>query len=740
MDKKTVLEIKTPRKSEETPEAMEQFLASLTNLRRSILYVYKKGIPISLEIAVFDQQIHFFLVVPKAYQTFVIGQLSAQYPKALINEVKDYLPALLEGKGVIHEGRLKLRSSFIYPLKNYRDYKEVDPLSSLLSLLSKMDKDNAVVIQYLLLPVSQSWQSRGQKSLQKEPGEGANPYSKFITEKIGKNGFKTGIRILAKTANNSDFFQITNGFSIFSNPSGNSLFLRRPVLWQRKRLHRAIMERTKAFIPASEILNVSEIATLYHLPTEQLSKIHNLSWTKTILSEPPENLPIAANLSQEEKKEINFFANTEFKNKITNFGIKRNDRRKHQYIVGKTGAGKSTLIANMLINDMRNNEGLAVIDPHGDLTSLILDYIPSYRINDIIYLNPSDPDSSFHLNPLEAGTTQKELIASGIVSIFKKLYGTSWGPRLEYILRNTVLTLLEKPDSTFMDVHPLLTDKSFRDKIVKDLKDPVLKSYWQNEFEKMPPKLYSESISPILNKVGQFVSSPTVRNIIGHPKSTIDLEKIMNEGKILILNLSQGKLGEDNSSLLGAMIITKIQLAAMKRVDIPEAQRKDFYLYVDEFQNFATGSFIKILSEARKYRLNLILANQYMAQIPDDVRSAIFGNIGTLLSFVVGAQDTYYLAKEFGERFKEDDLLALGNYQILTKLSIDSITTAPFLAQTLPLPQSKTQNREKVIKVSAQRYSKNKKEEKIHEKKPDEKIKEPQAVPIDSSNVIFEKA
>jgi hypothetical protein len=361
----------------------------------------------------------------------------------------------------------------------------------------------------------------------------------------------------------------------------------------------------------------------------------------------------------------------------------------------------------MIINDIKNGEGVAVIDPHGDLTEIILDYIPANRINDVIYLDPSNSSSSsFHLNPLEVGGTQKELIASGIVSIFKKLYGNSWGPRLEYILRNTILTLLEVPDSTFLQVPGLLTDKSYRDQVVAKLTDPVLKTYWINEFETMTPRLMSESISPILNKVGQFISSNIVRNIIGSPKSTIDLEKIMNEGKIVLLNLSQGKLGEDNSSLLGAMIITKLQLAAMNRVDLPEDQRKDFYLYVDEFQNFATNSFIKILSEARKYRLDLIMANQYMAQVPEEVRAAIFGNIGSLISFIVGAQDAFYLAKELGERFTEKDLLALGNYQILTKLSIDSITCPPFLAQTLPLPMSKNQNREKVIRVSQERYSK----------------------------------
>ncbi|HUD09993.1 MAG TPA: DUF87 domain-containing protein [Patescibacteria group bacterium] len=712
---KVILEIKTPRNTEETSEAMTQFLSSLVNLKRQIVYFYRRGIPISLEIATFEQRTHFFIVIPQKFQTFIEGQLTAQYPKALIAKNKDYLPDILSSPGELYEGRLKLKHGALFPIKTYKDFKDVDPLSSILGILAKLDKDDKAVIQYLLVPIGTGWQTKGQtailKSTDPDRENPLNQYKKIITDKISQNGFRTGIRILVKSDNPGLFFNIVNGFSIFNNPIGNSFYLRRPHLWQKDRFERALIKRSRSFIPSNQVLNVSEIASLYHLPTEQLAKIHNLSWTKAIFSEPPENLPIAQGLGDAEKQEINFFANTEFKNKLTNFGIKGKDRRKHTYIIGKTGAGKSTLIANMAINDIRNGEGVAVIDPHGDLTEIILDYIPSNRINDVIYLDPSDSSSSsFHLNPLEVGNTQKELVASGIVSIFKKLYGNSWGPRLEYILRNTILTLLEVPDSTFLEVPGLLTDKSYRDKVVAKLNDPVLKNYWLNEFETMTPRLMSESISPILNKVGQFISSNIVRNIIGAPKSTIDLEKIMNEGKIVLLNLSQGKLGEDNSSLLGAMIITKLQLAAMNRVDLAEEQRKDFYLYVDEFQNFATNSFIKILSEARKYHLDLIMANQYMAQVPEDVRAAIFGNVGSLISFIVGAGDAFYLAKELGERFKEEDLLALGNYQILTKLSIDSITCPPFLAQTLPLPMSKNQNRKTVIRVSKERYSKPTKE------------------------------
>jgi hypothetical protein len=336
-----------------------------------------------------------------------------------------------------------------------------------------------------------------------------------------------------------------------------------------------------------------------------------------------------------------------------------------------------------------------------------LDFVPSFRINDVAYLDPADISNPFHLNPLEVkNEAYKELVASGIVSIFYKLYHFSWGPRLEYILRNAILTLLSVPQSTLLTVPELLTNENYRARIVDKLKDQVLKNFWTNEFAKMSPQMRSEATSPILNKVGQFLSSQTIRQIVGSPTSTIDLEDMMNDGKIVLVNLSQGKLGEDNSALLGAMIITKMQLAAMNRVYLPEEKRRDFYLYVDEFQNFATTSFIKILSEARKYRLDLTLANQYIGQIDEDVQKAIFGNAGSLVSFGVGANDARLLTKEFGLKYKEEELVALGNYQAVLKLSIDNHTSAPFSATTLPLPRSKNQNRDKVIRSSRERYAK----------------------------------
>ncbi len=710
-----VLEIKTTRTGEETPEAMMQFLAGLTNMKKRALELWWRGIPFSLELAVIDQTIHFYVTVPAEFRTFLESQLIAQYPKSLVTPSRDYLADILEDDETLTVGQMKLTHGPIYPIKSYKEFHEIDPFSTLLGLLSKSQIGDKIAIQYQLLPVNKSWQSHGyktarQKTTDASGKETANPWAKLIEQKIAHDGFKTAIRLAVKASDKSRSNQLmhllAHSFAGVNNPSGNNLSYHRTFLWQRKRLINSMLSRSRYFMP-NQILNVEELATLYHFPSAKLAKIHNISWYKSIYSDPPEELPISERMTDDEKKEVNFFGRTEYKNRMTTFGIKANDRRRHMYIIGKTGTGKSTLIANMAISDIRNNKGVCIVDPHGDLCEKILDYIPSYRINDVVYLDPSDLDYAFMLNPLEVTDSyQMELVVSGIVGIFHKIYGNSWGPRLEYILRNALFTLTHLPNPTLLMVPELLTNDAFRKEVLKKVDDPVLKSYWEGEFANMPDRLKSESISPILNKVGQFISSRFIRNILQNPKSTINLEKIMNERKILLLNLSQGKLGEDNSALLGAMIITKIQLAAMNRVSIAEHDRQDFYLYVDEFQNFATSSFIKILSEARKYRLNLILANQYISQIPQDVRGSIFGNAGTIFSFLLGSEDASFMAREFKERFKDEDLLALGNHQGIVKLAIDGITQEPFLCYTLPLPNSATQNRLKVISNSRMRYMK----------------------------------
>jgi len=408
-------------------------------------------------------------------------------------------------------------------------------------------------------------------------------------------------------------------------------------------------------------------------------------------------------------QDITVFAETNFRNQFKKFGIKDDDRRRHMYLIGKTGMGKSTILENMIIDDIRSGKGVMVVDPHGDLAEKIIEYIPSSRVNEVIYFNPSDMEYPIAFNIVEQVEPHlRHLVASGLIGVFKKLWADSWGPRLEYILRNAILAILDYPGSTLLAVTRMLSDKNFRKKVINKIQDPVVKSFWVNEFAGYANNFASEAVSPIQNKVGQFLSSSLIRNIVGQVKSSIDLREVMDSGKILILNLSKGRIGEDNSALLGAMMITKVQLSVMSRVDIPEKERKDFYLYIDEFQNFTTDSFANILSEARKYRLNLIMAHQYIEQLGEIVKPAVFGNVGTLVVFRVGAIDAEELVKEFTPVFTEEDLVNLAKYEFYIKLMIDGISSDPFSARGLaPLSEEeKTGNKEKMIKVSRERYAK----------------------------------
>lgn len=411
-------------------------------------------------------------------------------------------------------------------------------------------------------------------------------------------------------------------------------------------------------------------------------------------------------------EEITLFAETNYRGQKRRFGIKKDDRRRHMYIVGKTGMGKTTMLEHMVYYDIIQGNGVAVVDPHGDFAEKMLDYIPSSRINDVIYFNPSDIEWPIAFNVMErVEPKDMPLVSSGLIGVFKKIYAESWGPRLEYVLRNAILALLEYPGSTLLGVPRILVDKAYRQKVIKKITDPVVKSFWVDEFSRYPDKFQTEAIAPIQNKIGQFLSNPLVRNIVSQTKSSIDLRKIMDEQKILIINLAKGRIGEDYSALLGAMMITKLQLAAMSRVDIPEPERKDFYLYVDEFQNFATESFANILSEARKYRLDLIIAHQYIGQLVSGqntvVRDAVFGNVGTIVSFRVGAADAEFLEKEFEPVFMMNDLVNLPKHNVYMKLMIDGMTSDAFSATTLkPLGEGeKNGNAEKIIKNSRQRYA-----------------------------------
>ena len=409
----------------------------------------------------------------------------------------------------------------------------------------------------------------------------------------------------------------------------------------------------------------------------------------------------------ETNPDVVLFGETNFRNRKVTFGIKIDDRRRHMYVIGKTGMGKSELLKTIAIQDIQTGRGLAFVDPHGDPVEDLLDYIPEERIKDVIYFNPADADYPIGFNVMETepDPERRALVAAGVMSVFKKIWVDVWSARMEYILTYTILALLEAPDSTLLGINRMLSDKDYRRYILNYVTDPVVRSFWTQEFAKYTDRFTAEATPAIQNKIGQFVSSAVVRHIVGQTKSAMDMRQIMDQGKILLVNISKGRIGEDASRLLGGLIITKLQLAAMSRVDISEDQRRDFILIVDEFQNFATASFANILSEARKYRLSLVIAHQYVAQMEEPVRDAVFGNVGTIVTFRVGAEDAELLEKELAPEFMATDIVNLGKRQIYLKLMIDGITSRAFSALTMDTPtRLAVSPRGKIIDYSRSQY------------------------------------
>ena len=725
----TLLELRTGRNSEYTLESAFQLFSSLPKIKNFFFErLLGKKESLSFELMVQDQTVYFLCYCPKRVEEYLVSTLQANYPQILITPLEHQpLKSLFKAFSdltispkQLQLGKLVLTQNEVYSLKTRQDFSDVDPMGTLLASLSKAKPSETVLLQFIVSPDNDNWQRKGWRLLtpseaDQEGGPSTETHIKtenqFIKKKLEQKGLKTSIKLAVLTPDPDRSSLILNhiadGIQTISRSQANSLKLKNVKLFKQRFLKSMLFRKQNCL--GNYHLTADELATIYHLPDNKLSSIPNIAWGKTLLGEPPENLPIAStNMSSQEKNSVNIFAQTTHKNQKVKYGLKREDRRRHLYVIGKTGTGKSTLLANMAINDLKNDEGMAIIDPHGDLVEVILDFIPSHRINDVVYFNPSDyQDRAVKINLFEGENVEhRELIASGIISIFQKMYGYSWGPRLEYILRNALLTLLCMPEAKLSDIIKLLTDKDFRQSVIDQLEDPVLKNYWINEYNQLSDRLRSEHISSVLNKIGQFVSSPLIRSVVDAQKSSFNISELMNEGKILIANLSQGKLGEDNAALLGAMLITKIQLAAMGRIDTLEDSRRDYYLFVDEFQIFATDSFVKILSEARKYRLNLTLANQYIAQIPEEVQKAIFGNCGSMISFVMGADDADLFQKEYGHLYSQDDLVNLGRYQIINKISIDNTISRPFPAHTLPPLSNTNQNKEKVIRVSKERYAK----------------------------------
>jgi hypothetical protein len=743
-----VLAIRVPKTNEKDARSAEQMFASLHGLLKVTPEVQEH---LALEIVSSVEGINFYAVVPRTLRTFVESQIYAQYPEAEIKEAEDYSQKIDPSAPAVEGTYLKLEKESIFPIRTFPDF-EVDPLAAITGAISDLSGGEQVWLQILLRPLPDVWQEEGHQYIEKvregvtptginalailddlkdeagalvthfvqsiftavpeatvaEKKEIAKPMTisagqelelKAIEDKISHLGFEVLVRIgtLAPDGETAAgrLRSTLASFRQFSTANLNSFTRGEPVADKEKFLEDY---RRRLFDPGqSYILNTFELASVFHLPSVSV-ETPAIAWTASRRGEPPLNLPT---------QDCTYFARTNFRDQMVNFGIKEEDRRRHIYLVGKTGTGKTTVFKNMIVQDMEEGRGVGILDPHGDLVKELLDFVPNERVEDVVLVDPSDAEQPVGINLLECpDPSQKNLMASGLVTAVKKHFDYSWGPRLEYLLNNAILTLLEVPGTTLLGITRLLMDKNYQKYIVYQIKDPVLRDFWEKEFKQMMGNVafHTEAIQPIQNKVGRFLAASTIRNILGQARSSVRFDEIMNGEKILFVNLAKGKIGEDNANLLGSLIISHLNFIAMQRVRIPEAERRDFYLYADEFQNFASGSFASILSEARKYRLCLNLTHQYTAQLPEEMQDAIFGNVGTMISFALGAPDAKVLAPEFAPTFDENDLITLDKYNIYVKLMIDGMTSPPFSGVTMPPPEETTGNAQRVVGLSREKY------------------------------------
>lgn len=716
----TLLLVEIPRTNDKKELSAEQMFASLHGIlrgRKDLKEFKEYQEHIGFEIISIGRKIQFYVWTPTALKAFVEGQIYAQYSDAQIKETDpehDYSHAI-PADHFVKVTEVGLVDDQTLPIKTFPTF-EVDPLAAITATLAKLDSNDEVLgMQILARPIDDNWHKTAQqkiksieggkkgvfslkaltkfsKTLWQPPEESSESKSdisdrdrtriKLIEEKSQKLGYQVKVRLLyacprsMQSTSRLKFQALLGALKQFNTTNLNGF----------KQLSSNIATfdqfKERDFSDKGFILNIEELASLYHLPHSNV-ETPNIVWARSRTGEPPSNLTIY----KEGDHSISPIGKTTFRGEHQIFGLSREDRGRHAYIIGQTGVGKSGLLELLLAADVNSNHGFALIDPHGDLAASTLMRIAPERAKDVVYFNPADVDFPIGFNPLEFhDESQKSMVASEIVGSLKKMF-ESWGPRLEYILRYTILSLLEYPDSTMLDITRLLTDAKFQKKVVACVTDPVVRNFWTKEYASWNEKYRTEAVAPVLNKVGAFTANPIIRNIVGQSKSGFNIRQIMDESKILVINLSRGLIGEDNAAILGSLLVTKVQLAAMSRADIPDINdRRQFYLYVDEFQNFATDSFATILSEARKYGLNLTVANQYISQMPPEVKDAVFGNVGSIISFRVSPDDASSLQQYFEPQFEAADLIQLHNRDFLANITLHSEKTVPFSAVTLDLP------------------------------------------------------
>ena len=744
-----LLMLEIPRTNDKKELAAEQLFASLHGILRDKQELKNSGgvqEHLSLEIVSTAGQIKFYVWVPSILQSFVEGQIYSQYPTVQIYKMNDDYVDSREKYSVNYSAELGLTENEVLPIKTFDSF-EVDPLAGITGTLAKLspDKSEEMWIQILARPIPDDWHKNttdkwvkdvksGKKSLfggvfdwkylaeaplalfrPPEGGEVTNGKVELserektqiakAEEKATKLGYEVKIRLAYLGDSDIDaklnMQALVGSFKQFNSTNLNG-FKQVGGTFDRNALN---AYKLRQFADRGFILNISELASLYHLPHTSV-ETPNIVWASSKTAEPPAKLPVITGNPVTDEN-ISAFGLTNFRGINHQFGLLRRDRSRHVYIIGQTGAGKSGLLELMALSDVFYDQGYCIIDPHGDFAIDNLKFVPESRIKDVIYFNPADTAYPVAFNPLEVSDpAKKPNVCSEVIGVLKRMFGESWGPRLEHILRYTLLALLDRPSITLLDISRMLTDKDFRKETLDYCKDVTVLQFWKHEFGQWNEKQVNESIAPVLNKVGAFTANPIIRNIIGQEKSSFDIRKIMDEGKILVVNLSKGLIGEDNAGILGAFLVTKVQLAAMSRSDIERVEdRRPFYLYVDEFQNFATDSFAVILSEARKYGLNLTVANQYVSQMTDSVRDAVFGNVGTTISFRVSADDAPVLVKQFEPTFDSLDLLQLNNRHFVISMIIGGEKVPAFSATTLSIPETPADNFNEIVEWSRENYA-----------------------------------
>jgi hypothetical protein len=682
------LQVAVPRDNEIKIDAMEQIFSSLYSIKKGgkgpfgLLTFLQVQPHISFEIVGRKEDIRFYIVVPEKLRDLVEKQIHGGYPGAEIKVTDE--PTIFDEEGQVEFSWLVLRNAEYNPIQTYKNL-ATDPMAALTSALAKMGDGEGAHIQMLIYPADSKWKSKGRAWIGKTKKNEANPEKasykvdprvmEAVENKVGKSGFRTSIRmVVSSTSADSAKAHLANLKAAFEQFSGdlNGFKGKKPKLKGMFMTDFIYRYQPMTYWGDWTVLNPEELATIYHFPNKTIETPH-IHWLSAKSAPAPQGIPTSGL----------YLGKSVFRGITRPVFISESDRERHTYIIGRTGTGKTELMKTMILQDLRAGKGLCVIDPH-DLAEDLLGYIPPERAEDVVFFDPSDEEWPMGLNLLETHNDQERHMATNaVIGMMYKLYDPHKtgiiGPRFEHAIRNAMLTVMDGVDGgTFIEVVQALQRPEFVQEMLPRVKDPLVRRYWTDQIAQTSDFHKSEVLDYIVSKFGRFITNKTIRNIIGQNKSAFDFRKIMDEGKILIINLSKGKLGEENSNFLGLVLVPRLVAAAMSRADVPEAQRRPFYLYVDEFQNFATPDFATILSEARKYKLNLIVANQFTSQMEDEVKNAVFGNVGTLMSFRTGVADANFLQHEFSPTFNEADLLNIERFHVYIKTIVNNEPVVPF--------------------------------------------------------------